>query len=117
VSSGRQGKGAGTGDPAAAGRPDEALLRALAPSVLAAVARRHGRFDLAEDATQEALIAAAEQWPAEGVPGNPRGWLIAVASRRLVDALRAEAARERRERTFAATHGRRASRPQRPSRQ
>jgi RNA polymerase sigma factor (sigma-70 family) len=75
----------------------ERLLRELAPQVLAAVARRHGRFDLAEDATQEALIAAARQWPVEGVPVNPRGWLIAVATRRLIDALRAEASRTRRE--------------------
>jgi RNA polymerase sigma factor (sigma-70 family) len=73
------------------------ILRELAPQVLAAVARRHGRFDLAEDVTQDALIAAAQQWPAEGVPDNPRGWLIAVATRRLIDALRAEAARTRRE--------------------
>jgi RNA polymerase sigma factor (sigma-70 family) len=75
----------------------EQLLRELAPQVLAAVARRHGRFDLAEDATQEALIAAARQWAVEGVPVNPRGWLIAVATRRLIDALRAEASRTRRE--------------------
>jgi RNA polymerase sigma factor (sigma-70 family) len=75
----------------------ERVLRELAPQVLAAVARRNGRFDLAEDATQEALIAAAQQWPAEGVPDNPRGWLIAVATRRLIDTLRAEAARTRRE--------------------
>jgi RNA polymerase sigma factor (sigma-70 family) len=78
---------------------NERILRELAPQVLAAVARRHGRFDLAEDATQEALIAAARQWPVEGVPDNPRGWLIAVATRRLIDALRAEAARTRREET------------------
>jgi RNA polymerase sigma factor (sigma-70 family) len=76
---------------------NERLLRELSPSVLAAVARRHGRFDLAEDATQEALIAAARQWPVEGVPDDPRGWLITVAGRRLIDALRAEAARTRRE--------------------
>jgi RNA polymerase sigma factor (sigma-70 family) len=78
---------------------NERILQQLAPQVLAAVARRHGRFDLAEDATQEALIAAARQWPVEGVPDNPRGWLIAVATRRLIDALRAEAARTRREET------------------
>jgi RNA polymerase sigma factor (sigma-70 family) len=78
---------------------DERILRELAPQVLAAVARRNGRFDLAEDATQEALIAAARQWPVEGVPDNPRGWLIAVATRRLIDALRADAARTRREET------------------
>jgi RNA polymerase sigma factor (sigma-70 family) len=81
---------------------NEPLLRELAPQVLATVARRHGRFDLAEDATQEALIAAAQQWPAEGVPENPRGWLIAVATRRLIDALRAEASRTRREETAIA---------------
>ncbi|MDA0160616.1 sigma-70 family RNA polymerase sigma factor [Solirubrobacter ginsenosidimutans] len=76
---------------------NERDLQELAPQVLAAVTRRHGRFDLAEDATQEALIAATQQWPEEGVPDNPRGWLIAVATRRLIDALRAEAARTRRE--------------------
>lgn len=75
----------------------ERLLQELAPQVLAAIARRHGRFDLAEDATQEALIAATRQWAVEGVPVNPRGWLIAVATRRLIDALRAEASRTRRE--------------------
>jgi predicted RNA polymerase sigma factor len=78
---------------------NEQILRELSPQVLAAVARRHGRFDLAEDATQEALFAAAQQWPAGGVPENPRGWLIAVASRRLIDALRAEASRTRRQET------------------
>jgi RNA polymerase sigma factor (sigma-70 family) len=80
-----------------AGAVSERVLRELAPQVLAAVARRHGRFDLAEDATQEALIAAAQQWPVEGAPVNPRGWLIAVATRRLIDTLRAEASRARRE--------------------
>ncbi len=84
------------------GAVGERLLRDLAPQVLAAVARRHGRFDLAEDATQEALIAAAQQWPAEGVPMNPRGWLIAVATRRLIDALRTEASRTRREEVASA---------------
>lgn len=69
----------------------------LAPQVIAALTRRYGRFDLAEDATQEALIAAAQQWPADGVPENPCGWLIAVAGRRLIDALRAETSRTRRE--------------------
>jgi RNA polymerase sigma factor (sigma-70 family) len=78
-------------------RLSERLLQELAPQVLAAVARRYGRFDLAEDAAQEALIAAAQQWPVEGVPDNPRGWLIAVAMRRLIDALRVEASRARRE--------------------
>jgi RNA polymerase sigma factor (sigma-70 family) len=82
--------------------PVMTVPRELAHQVLAAVARRHGRFDLAEDATQEALIAAAEQWPVDGVPDNPRGWLIAVASRRMIDALRAEASRTRREETAVA---------------
>jgi RNA polymerase sigma factor (sigma-70 family) len=81
---------------------NERLLRELAPPVLATVARRYGRFDLAEDATQEALIAAAKQWPVEGVPVNPRGWLIAVATRRLIDELRAEASRTRREEVVVA---------------
>ena len=75
----------------------EDLLRQLAPQVLGAVVRRYGHFDTAEDATQEALLAAARQWPAEGRPENPRGWLITVASRRLTDLLRSEQARQRRE--------------------
>jgi RNA polymerase sigma factor (sigma-70 family) len=79
----------------------EGLLRQLAPQVLGAVVRRYGHFDTAEDATQEALLAAAMQWPKEGVPDNPRGWLITVASRRLTDLLRGEQARRRREGTVA----------------
>jgi RNA polymerase sigma factor (sigma-70 family) len=75
----------------------EDLLRTLAPQVLSAVVRRYGHFDTAEDATQEALIAAALQWPKEGVPDHPRAWLITVASRRLTDLLRSEQARQRRE--------------------
>jgi len=75
----------------------EHLLRALAPQVLGAVMRRFRDFAAAEDAVQEALIAAAVQWPREGVPDNPRGWLIQVASRRMMDALRADAARRQRE--------------------
>ena len=73
------------------------LLRELAPQVLAAVARRHEDFAAAEDAVQEALIAAATQWPAEGIPRNPRGWLYHVAVRRLTDHVRSELARRRRE--------------------
>ena len=73
------------------------LLRDLAPQVLGAVARRHGDFDAAEDAVQEALVAAALQWPKEGVPKNPRGWLYHVALRRITDQLRSEMARRRRE--------------------
>jgi RNA polymerase sigma factor (sigma-70 family) len=73
------------------------LLRPLAPQVLGAVVRRYGHFDLAEDATQEALLAASVQWPRDGLPQNPKAWLIAVASRRLTDLLRSEQARRRRE--------------------
>ena len=73
------------------------LLRDLSPQVLGAVARRHGDFAAAEDAVQEALIAAATQWPVEGVPKNPRGWLYHVAVRRLTDHVRSELARRRRE--------------------
>ncbi len=75
----------------------EDLLRRHAPQVLGALVRRYGHFATAEDAVQEALLAAARQWPDEGVPDNPRGWLIRVASRRLVDQLRADEARRRRE--------------------
>ncbi|MEV5962201.1 DUF6596 domain-containing protein [Kribbella sp. NPDC051952] len=75
----------------------EDLLRELAPQVLGALVRRYGHFDTAEDAVQEALLAAARQWPEEGLPESPRGWLITVASRRLTDLLRREQARQRRE--------------------
>ncbi|HET6233090.1 MAG TPA: sigma-70 family RNA polymerase sigma factor [Longimicrobiaceae bacterium] len=75
----------------------EHLLRELAPQVLGAVARRHGDFAAAEDAVQEALIAAATQWPAAGIPANPRGWLYHVALRRMTDQVRSEMARRRRE--------------------
>ncbi|OKJ16772.1 RNA polymerase sigma factor [Kitasatospora sp. CB01950] len=84
---------------------DQDLLRALAPRVLAALLRRHpGAFDSCEDAVQEALLAAATQWPQQGRPENPRGWLVTVAARRLVDLVRADRARrEREERMFLAT--------------
>jgi RNA polymerase sigma factor (sigma-70 family) len=75
----------------------EHLLRELAPQVLGAVARRHGDFAAAEDAVQEALIAASMHWPASGIPNNPRGWLYQVAVRRMTDHLRSEIARRRRE--------------------
>ena len=80
----------------------ENLLRELAPQVLGAVIRRFGDFSVAEDAVQEALLAAALQWPVEGVPDNPRGWLIHVAARRMTDHVRADLARRRRE-TLVAT--------------
>jgi predicted RNA polymerase sigma factor len=75
----------------------EGLLRELAPRVLAVVASRFDVFDLCEDAVQEALLAAATQWPEEGVPANPTGWLITTASRRRIEALRTDVARRRRE--------------------
>jgi RNA polymerase sigma factor (sigma-70 family) len=75
----------------------EQLLRELAPQVLGAVVRRFRDFAASEDAVQEALIAAALQWPAEGVPENPRGWLIQVALRRMTDHVRSEVARRNRE--------------------
>ncbi|HEY0674129.1 MAG TPA: sigma-70 family RNA polymerase sigma factor, partial [Longimicrobiales bacterium] len=75
----------------------EHLLRELAPQVLAAVTRRHGDFSEAEDAVQEALIAAATQWPKQGIPNHPRGWLYQVAIRRVTDHVRSEMARRRRE--------------------
>ncbi|MDA3624910.1 sigma factor-like helix-turn-helix DNA-binding protein [Saccharopolyspora sp. WRP15-2] len=77
-------------------RSVEDLLRELAPQVLTALVRRYGVFDSCEDAVQEALLAAALQWP-EGVPDNPRAWLVTVASRKLVDQIRSDAARRRRE--------------------
>jgi RNA polymerase sigma factor (sigma-70 family) len=80
----------------------EDLLRTLAPQVLGALVRRFGHFDAAEDAVQEALLAAAMQWPADGRPDNPRGWLIRVAERRMTDILRSEQARRRREDAVAA---------------
>jgi RNA polymerase sigma factor (sigma-70 family) len=83
------------------GRDPEDLLRELAPEVLGALVRRFGHFETAEDAVQEALLAAATQWPSAGIPDHPRGWLITVASRRLTDLLRSEQARRRREETAA----------------
>ena len=77
-------------------RPDEGALRALVPRVLAGLVRRGEDFDAAEDALQEALLEALRVWP-EHPPRDPRAWLTAVATRRLVDARRSEAARRRRE--------------------
>lgn len=75
----------------------EDLLRRLAPEVLGALVRRYGHFDACEDAVQEALLAAAAQWPVDGLPDRPRAWLLTVASRRLTDELRAGSSRRRRE--------------------
>src|ERR1700683_2686419 len=79
----------------------EHLLRARAPQVLGAVARRFRDFSSAEDAVQEAMIAAFTQWPQQGVPENPRGWLIQVACRRMLDHVRCEIARRERETAVA----------------
>jgi predicted RNA polymerase sigma factor len=81
----------------------EDLLRSLAPQVLGALVRRWGQFDACEDAVQEALLAAAVQWPQAGEPDNPHGWLVTVATRRLTDQMRSEAAQRRREGIFAGT--------------
>jgi RNA polymerase sigma factor (sigma-70 family) len=77
------------------------LLRELAPQVLGVLARRYGQFDAAEDAVHEALLAAALQWPADGIPDNPRSWLVTVAGRRIVDDFRSESARRAREENVA----------------
>lgn len=75
----------------------DAVWRECTPRVLGALVRRYGHFDAAEDAVQEALLAASRQWPIEGIPADPKGWLIRVGSRRLMDRLRADSARARRE--------------------
>jgi RNA polymerase sigma factor (sigma-70 family) len=81
----------------------EHLLRTEAPQVLGALVRRFGHFDIAEDAVQESLLAAAQSWPVHGLPENPRSWLIRIGYRRMVDLLRSEQARRRREYEVAAT--------------
>ncbi|WP_031065591.1 RNA polymerase sigma factor [Streptomyces sp. NRRL WC-3742] len=86
------------------GRPGtavEGLLRELAPQALGALVRRYGDFDLCEDAVQEALLTAALRWPEDGLPENPRGWLVTVASRKLLDQVRSDSARRRREEALA----------------
>src|ERR1700691_350180 len=80
----------------------EDLLRELAPQVLGALVRRHGQFEGCEDAVQEAVLAATVGWPAGGVPDNPRGWLMTVASRRLIDQMRSDHTRREREWATAA---------------
>ena len=81
-----------TGDPST-----EDLLRELAPQVLGVLMRRYAGLDSCEDAVQEALLDGATQWPAAGLPDNPRAWLLTVATRRLADILRSESARRQRE--------------------
>jgi RNA polymerase sigma factor (sigma-70 family) len=80
----------------------EDLLRQYAPQVLGALVRRYGQFEACEDAVQEALLAAAMQWPTSGVPDSPQGWLLTVATRRLTDQWRSESARRQREVSQAA---------------
>ena len=85
-------------------RPVEDLLRELAPQVLGTLTSRYGHFDACEDATQEALLKAARHWPEDGIPQSPRGWLLTVASRVLIDEFRSDSSRRRREDVvFAAT--------------
>ena len=79
----------------------DGLLRELAPQVLAVTIRRFGDFSAAEDAVQEALLAAALHWPAEGVPASPRAWLIQAAGHRMTDQIRSDQARRRREQAAA----------------
>ena len=83
----------------------EGLLRELAPRALGTLVRRHGQFDACEDAVQEALLAAAVQWPAESIPDSPLGWLMTVAERRLTDEWRSDSARRRREEADAVLDG------------
>jgi RNA polymerase sigma factor (sigma-70 family) len=87
--------------------PDEVedLLRELSPQVLGTLGRRYGDFDAAEDAVQEALLAAATHWPRDGIPDRPRGWLLQTAERRLVDQWRSEQSRRRREQQTAVRDG------------
>src|SRR6185295_11521601 len=82
-------------------RSVEHLLREITPQVLGALTRRHRDFAAAEDAVQEALIDASMQWPLEGVPENPGGWLYKIALRRFTDHVRSDAARHRREELIA----------------
>ena len=78
------------------------LLRELAPGVLGSLVRRFGQFDACEDAMQDALLAAVQAWSAHGRPENPKGWLLTVASRRMIDEVRSDHARRRREQEHAA---------------
>jgi RNA polymerase sigma factor (sigma-70 family) len=81
--------------------PAEDLLRELVPQVLGVLVRRYSDFAAAEDAVQEALISAVTHWPRDGIPDNPRGWLIQAAVRQMTDRFRSEDARRRREQATA----------------
>ena len=99
----------------ALGAPDIGeLLRELAPEVLGALVRRYGQFGACEDAVQEAMLEAVTSWPVRGVPESPKGWLLTVASRRLIDEVRSEHARRRREQEDAAA-GAPLERPRQPA--
>ena len=91
--------------------PIEQLLRELTPQVLGTVVRRYHNFSAAEDAVQEASLAAAIQWPIEGLPANPRAWLVQVAIRRMTDHIRREVARRRRENEVAVSRDELANQP------
>ncbi|MEU0547909.1 sigma-70 family RNA polymerase sigma factor [Micromonospora sp. NPDC005979] len=82
-----------TGDAATAADVAARVVRAERPRILATLIRVTGSVDLAEDATQDAVVRALESWPRDGVPDNPRGWLLVVARRRAVDVIRREARR------------------------
>ncbi|WP_434619520.1 RNA polymerase sigma factor [Arthrobacter sp. A5] len=75
----------------------ERVLKHAAPHVLAAIVRRSGDFETCEDAVQEAMLVAYSRWPAHGIPQDPTAWLITVAYRRLIDQVRTDLARVRRE--------------------
>jgi RNA polymerase sigma factor (sigma-70 family) len=94
--------GAQPARPVPEGQDTGELLRELAPQVLGALVRRYGQFAACEDAVQEAMADAVAAWPARGVPESPKGWLLTVASRRLIDEVRSEHARRRREQDHAA---------------
>jgi RNA polymerase sigma factor (sigma-70 family) len=87
--------------PAPEGGEFDVLLREWSPRLLAQLARRYGDFALAEDAVQDAIIAAANQWPVEGRPDHPEAWLTRVATRRMIDRIRSDVARRRREAELA----------------
>jgi RNA polymerase sigma factor (sigma-70 family) len=91
--------------------PTGELLRELAPRVLGTVLRKFRDFAMAEDAVQESLLAAVQQWPKDGTPTNPHAWLTQVAFRRMADQVRSEAARRRREGEIAEESARSAIEP------